>query len=477
MVAIATAIAAIYFTWPSGVLLALAAMLFFAARCSSNPWSKALSKIIKPVVCGLGLVVLTTLLVNFLALSPKSLERLEGVIVWTAAVVPHWLKLSNGKAVITYFVLVVIGFALPKLRLISRFKHAQRYTTLAASTLATFGTFSFFAPLAVSRHADELHKFVVMSYRTSKDRQAQSIAKTLVYRKFGVELPKLPPGPKLYLAAIVRATQDWSSRDIQSPLSAKDLGLADATEPRPDAVDVSKENEQVSMEDLRQQLWREKKSDRKLSDTEEEIKEIMSKTLELGTDRLKDIAWGIFQPLLDDISGEISAQIRKYLNKVADEYIRKMTEPKIEEWSGTINRRIQRLWNARRKLDSRGLQEDVRFTLMYAYMARARRYFDESNGSIGASDQDRKAALDALKAAVKIENTLPQWERDRLQTSSSFNRKSSSDWETPTELSSRIAQSEAKRAARDKLMFRFQTEKFHEYEIRRQTESVEAGRR
>jgi hypothetical protein len=417
LVAFGLAVLACYLAWPISGILIFAFVLFAACAGSTKPWAAGLVSMLRPILIGLSLVVVLTILLNFL--SPEVYEEQirdgERVLLRVAHAFPGWTKLSSGKGVTLFVCLTAISYFVPRLALIRKFQRAQKYAGVASATLATLTSFTFFSEVALDRKEQLISDKLTVKFRDSKARQEQLISRYLALEAVARAIPRATPESPQFCKAVLETIASHSQEPKRSAIDAGILLANESSGPKEPQSDVAPIH---TPEELNAQLQREKKAQQQVSDAEEGVKKIISEAMEPGSELLQEMSFALLEPLLNLLQEDAAKQLKTYLRKLSDKYLDAVTEPVVERLAARaidrLNGIVARFSRFSQNMHTNAalMALDVHWRAANAHIRMAEVAIGVTNSEFGVFDlggefvkraaAHEAAAKDAVKTALAI---------------------------------------------------------------------------
>jgi hypothetical protein len=110
------------------------------------------------------------------------------------------------------------------------------------------------------------------------------------------------------------------------------------------------------------------------------LKEILSRTLDLGTDSLRELGWSFLVGAASKETAAIVEAAKPIVDKIADAVIHKHTEPLVDRLTDQIEKTLKR------SLDPVFTPPDIRQDVEKAIVTMRKRLVDEANRKIASAD-------------------------------------------------------------------------------------------
>jgi hypothetical protein len=321
-------------TWPVGLPAGLAAVGWFFTVGSKQPIKSAVHAVLGPVTIGLVLVAVLLVLFNLTSPPADVVGSAERALVYLDNWVPSWSKLSPGAFVVALACLLVLTYWMPRLKLITHFLAVNKFFSRATAALGAATSFTFFSNVAVVQpKVPAIYLKIEAVYRNSTDGKRQAVDRFMAAKAVQRALISQEPSGSDYCRFLLDSiaaipTMDLVSKqslagyvaqqlyhDMKLPVNIGSQGIDTTSLPHRSALTM-----------LDGQLATERTASTLADEAAKATKELLSKILGLGNDKLESIAWSFVDKLIAEQAYAVDRLARPFIDKIVDKYFEKYTD-------------------------------------------------------------------------------------------------------------------------------------------------------
>ncbi|KAA6458702.1 hypothetical protein DYQ86_19315 [Acidobacteria bacterium AB60] len=331
-------------TWPVCLPTVVAITGWIVTAKRSSAVTKGIHEVLGPVTVGLLLVCGLMLLFAVTSPSVDEVGHVERAIVF-ADNLPAMTKLSTLRFSVLMIVLTGVACLLPRAQAVTRFFTVKKWAGRTSAAVAMASSFTFFTNATVVQpKAGAIYEKIEALYRKSKEGQAKEVDRYLAAKAMQRALTGMQAGEREYFQLLVQGiagvpTLDLSGQKELAGYTSMHLHQRGALLPNPEeAVDAAAVHAHgEALHALDEQLETEKAA----KGFAEQAVKAAQESLNLGNDRLKELAWSLVERLIGDEAGEIARLARPFVDKILDNQFESYTEPLIKRQAERVRRFFQ----------------------------------------------------------------------------------------------------------------------------------------
>jgi hypothetical protein len=333
----------LYQSWPFWIYLILVVIGYAATYEFESSFAKAANGILGPVAIGLLVLCLMLLIFNAIPGDQHTIGFMERLIIRLDKNLPAWTKLSWPSTAAILIALMVLSYLKAGAGHVTRFLKLKKTVGKLTAAVGTLACFSFFTnAYLVEPNTKPIYKKLTAIYVGAKKREEDKIGEYLALISAERAIKLLNNQDKEYqrefleslraiskTQAVAEAVGDFVGDKWSAQAGKINIPPAlPAVEPDFDAAKSIAPLEAVDV-----QVAKANKTEAFVGQMKKGVSELLSQTLGLGVDPLKD---KVVDTLTDRLGGQFKDAAKKFLDKTLDKKIDKLTEPYIEEATNKI---------------------------------------------------------------------------------------------------------------------------------------------
>jgi hypothetical protein len=395
-------------TWPVGLPAGLAGVGWFFTVGSKQPIKSAVHAVLGPVTIGLLLVAVLLLFFNSTSPPADVIGNAERALVYLDNEVPSWSKLSPGAFVVAIAGLIVLTYWMPGLKLITHFLAVNKFSSKATAALGAATSFTFFTNVAVVQpKVPSIYLKIEAAYRNSTERKHKAVDRFLAAKVVQRALITQEPSGSDYCRFLLDGIAAIPAMDMVSKQSLAgyvaqqlyhDIKPVKIGSPE---IDTTLLPHRSALTMLDSQLSTERAASTFADEAAKATKELFSKILGLGNDKLESIAWSFADKLIAEQADSVDQLARPFIDKIVDKYFEKYTDPIVEKQAEAVRRLFEHPGSTSEAKVVANSQTRSAMALMNTKEAELAR--DAAQQALDAAQTAKKAASAGDTVAVNVE--------------------------------------------------------------------------